>query len=76
MYQRITFDGIFETVNHSANGFSVQSQDSGLSCSDKLCNSLAPTRAFFATIDMSLPSNRSSRRAGKGDIRSLVKALH
>lgn len=72
----ITCDGILEIVNHSANGFSVQSQDRGLSCNDRLCSSLAPFKAFFATIDISLPSNRNSLRDGKGAMRSLVNALN
>lgn len=71
----LTCDGILDTVNHSAKGFRVQSQDKGLSCNDRLCNSLAPFKAFLATMDMSLPSNRNSRSEGRGAIRSLVKAL-
>lgn len=73
--QIFTCEGILETVNHSAKGFRVQSQDNGLSCKDRLCSSLAPIKAFFATIDISLPSNRNSRSEGSGAIRSLVKAL-
>lgn len=61
--------------NHSANGFSEQSQDSGLSCKDKFSKSLAPINAFFATIDMSLPSTRNSFSDGSGVTRSDVIAL-
>lgn len=62
--------------SHSANGLRVQSHDRGLSWRDRLCSSLAPSRAFFDTIEMSLPSRRKCRRAGRGAIRSEVSALN
>lgn len=70
-----TCDDMLDVDNHSANGFSEQSQDNGLSCKDKFSKSLAPINAFFATIDISFPSTRNSFSDGSGVTRSDVIAL-
>lgn len=61
--------------NHSANGFNEQSHDNGLSCNDKLSKFDAVSKAFLATIDISLPSSCNSLKDGNGATKSTDNAL-
>lgn len=61
--------------NHSANGFSEQSHDNGLSLIDRFSKSFAVTNAFLATNVISLPSTCNSFSDGNGAMRSAVNAL-
>lgn len=71
----LTCGEIKDIDNHSANGFNEQSHDNGLSCNDKTSMCSAESNAFFATIDMSFPSRRSSFNDGNGSVKSDVSAL-
>lgn len=71
-----TRDNTVELDSHSANGFIEQSQAKGLSCNDRLRSCWAPSSAFRATIEMSLPSRRNSFSDGSGRIKSDVNDLH
>lgn len=74
-YEKLTCDEIKDVDNHSANDFNEQSQLSGFSFNDNTSIDCAKSNAFFATIDMSFPSSRSSFSEGSGAVRSDVNAL-